>query len=56
MKKIDKAIMLLRSIPEDKLDEVIDLLTVFSVPVKQTPSKPGSVIDFFNNSPEDSRE
>ena len=56
MKKIDKAIMLLRTIPEEKLDTVIDFLIAFSVPVKQTPSKPGSVIDFFNNSPEDSRE
>jgi len=56
MKKIDKAIMLLRSIPEDKLDAVIDFLTAFSIPVKQTPSNPGDIIDFSTRIPEDSRE
>ena len=52
MKKIDKAIMLLRSIPEDKLDTVIDFLTAFSIPVKQVTSKPADVIEFSINEPE----
>lgn len=45
MKKIDKAIMLLRSIPEDRLDMVIDYLDVFSrVPPKKT-IKPADIIE-----------
>lgn len=56
MKKIDKAIMLLRSIPEDKLDAVIDFLTAFSISVKQDPSAPGGIIDFPTKNSEDSRE
>lgn len=56
MKKIDKAIMLIRSIPEEKLDAVIDFLIAFSVPAKQSPSKPGDIIDFSTKLPDDSRE
>lgn len=45
MKKIDKAIMLLRTIPEEKLDTVIDFLIAFSVPVKHPQSKTSDIID-----------
>lgn len=45
MKKIDKAIMLLRSIPEDKLDMVIDYLDAFSRVPPKKPPKPADIID-----------
>lgn len=56
MKKIDKAIMLLRSIPEDKLDMVIDYLDAFSrVPPKKT-AKPADIIDISTTKHNDSGE
>ncbi len=56
MKKIDKAIMLLRSIPEDKLDIVIDYLDAFSrIPPKKA-SGPADIINISDKVPDSGRE
>ena len=56
MKKIDEAIMILRSIPEDKLDAVIDALYAFSKTPPQKTSGPADIICFPGNLPEDKGE
>ena len=56
MKKIDKAIMLLRSIPEDKLDIVIDYLDAFSrIPPKKA-SGPADIINISDKVPDSGRK
>lgn len=46
MKKIDEAILILRSIPEEKLDMVIDYLYAFSQTPKKKPDGPADIISF----------
>lgn len=56
MKKIDKAIMLLRSIPEDKLDAVIGFLTAYAHPPKRETNKPADIISISDKITDNGRE
>lgn len=56
MKKIDKAIMLLRSIPEERLDSVIDFLTAYTYQPKKKPDKPADIVNISDVKHSDSGE